>query len=264
MLHNQEAENCYWEVTKNISFPHGFFSRRGGVSKGIYEGLNCGPGSNDEPCNIRENRRIIANLIGKRRDTSIVSNYQIHSNIVTYVDHNWGDDRPQADAMVTDQPGLILGVLTADCTPIIFADMNNNIIGAAHAGWKGAFTDIIEATIQAMEKIGASRSSIVAATGPTIAQESYEVSESFRANFMTVSKKFDQFFTPGIDSEHFQFNLPAFIQAKLVSSDIHSFEQSQTDTYQSDDHFSYRLTTHKGESDYGRQLSAIMLPEAKL
>ncbi len=264
MLQNQEAENCRWEVTKNIPFPHGFFSRRGGVSKGIYEGLNCGPGSSDEPCKIWENRQIIASLIGKRRDTPIVSNYQIHSNIVTYVDNNWGDDRPQADAMVTDQPGIILGILTADCTPIIFADIKNNIIGAAHAGWKGAFTDIIEATIQAMEKIGASRSSIIAATGPTIAQESYEVSKSFRDNFITTSKQFDQFFIPGIDSEHFQFSLPSFIRAKLTSSGIHSFEQSQTDTYQSNEHFSYRLTTHKGESDYGRQLSAIMLPAKKL
>ena len=260
MLTIKQIDNFTLETSDNIAFPHGFLSRRGGVSKGVYEGLNCGPGSKDDQVNIMENRRIAASLISKRRDTPLVSAYQFHSNQAIYVDHDWGIERPKADGMATDKPGLILGILTADCTPVLFADQKNNIIGAAHAGWKGAFTGVIESTLQKMESLGASRTNITASTGPTIQQKSYEVSASFAETFLNQDNNFERFFINGIDSEHYQFDLPAFVKLQLEVAGLKNIRQSSTDTYASKDHFSYRRTTHKNESDYGRQISTIMLP----
>ena len=239
---------------------HCFFSRRGGVSKGIYGSLNCGPGSHDDPANVAENRRIVADHIAGRRDTPLVSVYQIHSAHAIYVDSDWGDDRPKADALVTNRPGIILGILTADCTPILFSDTQNNVIAAAHAGWKGALTGVIENTLKLMESLGSNRAYINAAIGPTIHQASYEVGLEFKETFLSHDSAYKRFFITGKDDSHLQFDLPAFVRHRLDMAGITSIWQSTTDTYSSQNHFSYRLTTHNNEEDYGRQISAIMLP----
>jgi len=242
-----------------ISAPHGFLSRQDGVSVGIYEGLNCGTGSNDDPDNVRENRRIAASLIAGRRDTPLVSCYQIHSDQVVVVSSDWGEDRPKADAMVTNQPGIILGILTADCTPVLFEDANAGVVAAAHAGWKGALGGILEETLTAMEGLGAHRDDISAAIGPTIHAPSYEVTIDFRDHFVGEDSDAEKFFLSGKDNKHFQFDLPGYVHQIINWSDVESIEHADIDTYASDNHFSYRRTTHRGEPDYGRQLSGIML-----
>jgi len=229
------------------------------VSQGLYEGLNCGPGSDDDPANVTENRRIAAESLSGDKNTPLLSCYQIHSNKVAVATSDWGEDRPKADAIVTDQPNLILGILTADCTPVLFADEKNGVIGAAHAGWKGAVYGVLENTITAMEKLGAERTSITAAIGPTIHQSSYEVTLPFKEVFENVGAANSRFFADGKDSDHFQFDLPGFVQNKLGMLKIGAIWNAGIDTYTSPDHFSFRRTTHKKESDYGRQLSAIMM-----
>lgn len=241
------------------SQPHGFFSRRGGVSKGLYESLNCGPGSEDDPANVAENRRIAAAEISGRRDTPLLSCYQIHSDKVVVATGDWGDDRPKADAIVTNRPNLILGILTADCTPVLFADEKNGVIGAAHAGWKGALYGVLGNTVAEMEKLGAARDHIRAAVGPTIHQASYEVTNPFLTDFEKEEAAYRQFFKEGKDAEHWQFDLPGFVLSVLGGLNLKHVWHTDIDTYSSTDHFSYRRTTHKNESDYGRQLSAIML-----
>lgn len=243
----------------HILAPHAFLSREGGGSVGLYESLNCGPGSNDDPDLVSENRRIAASIIAGRRDTPLVSCYQVHSNIAVEVTSDWGNDRPKADAMVTRKPGIILGILTADCTPVLFADADAGVIGAAHAGWKGALAGVLENTITLMEKLGSDRGSISAAIGPTIAQASYEVSADFEADFLDKNAAFSIFFTPGKDKLHRQFDLPGLVTHRLKKAGIKNIVDSGIDTYSSDAHFSYRRTTHRGEADYGRQLSGIML-----
>ncbi len=242
-----------------LPVPHAFLSAEGGVSTGIYQSLNCGTGSNDDPDLVLENRRIAASVIAGRRDTSLVSCYQVHSNVAIEVTGDWGTDRPKADAMVTRQHGIILGILTADCTPVLFADKRGGVVGAAHAGWKGAQAGIIESTVNLMENLGANRADISAVIGPTIAQPSYEVSADFEQDFLTEDEKNAGFFAPGKDDSHRQFNLPGFVAAQLSSAGIKSIHDCSVDTYASDSHFSYRRTTHRGEPDYGRQLSGIML-----
>ena len=242
------------------SLHHAFLSRRGGVSCGLYCSLNCGPGSNDDPASVAENRRIAASVISERRDTPLLTCYQFHSDQVAVATSDWGEDRPKADAMVTNRPGLILGILTADCTPVLFADEKAGVIGAAHAGWKGAFAGVIENAVNAMEALGAARKNINAAIGPTIRQTSYEVDQNFRANFIAQTQTSARFFAAGKDTAHFQFDLPSYVHSQLDACNLGSIWDSGIDTYASSDHFSYRRTTHKNEADYGRQLSAIMLP----
>jgi len=238
---------------------HGYFGRRGGVSSGVYSSLNCGPGSNDDPALVAENRRITASIISGRRDTPLLSCYQIHSANVVVATNDWGEDRPQADAMVTTHPGLILGILTADCTPVLFADEKAGVIGAAHAGWKGALGGVLGNTIEAMEKLGAARCNIKAAIGPTIHQPSYEVGPDFLQTFASSNPEYTRFFLAGADNAHKQFNLAGFVENQLKKAGISAIWNAGIDTYKSADHFSYRRTTHKREPDYGRQLSAIML-----
>jgi len=244
----------------NLDMPHSFLSRRGGVSSGLYASLNCGPGSDDDPSNVAENRRIAASEISGRRDTPLLTCYQIHSADTVVATANWGEDRPKADAIVSNRRGLILGILTADCTPVLFADHNAGVIGAAHAGWKGALAGVIENTIAAMEKLGARRNQITAAIGPTIQQQSYEVDTDFRAIFTKENKAFSTFFTPGAYLAHLQFDLPGFVCARLNESGVAHIWDAEIDTYSSPNHFSYRRTTHNREADYGRQLAAILLP----
>ncbi|WP_420429681.1 peptidoglycan editing factor PgeF [Kordiimonas sp.] len=243
----------------NFQSPHGFLSCDDGVSTGLYTGLNCGPGSSDEPRCIAENRQIAAQIIGGDNKLPVLSCYQVHGDTVALAEADWGDDRPKADAMVSNTPGLVLGILTADCCPVLFEDAANGVIGAAHAGWQGAIKGVLCQTIKSMETLGANRHTIQAAIGPTIAQESYEVGTEFYNRFVSESAGFSVFFKQGKDTAHYQFNLPRFVRNQLEAEDICGIWDAAIDTYASPAHFSYRRTTHRQEADYGRQLSAIML-----
>lgn len=239
--------------------PHGFLGRRGGISAGEMWGLNVGYGSGDHPELIRENRRLaIASVLP---GAELATVHQVHSPLSVYVEHRWHhDERPHADAMVTDRPGLLLGVLTADCAPVLFADVDAGVVGAAHSGWRGAFAGVNEATIEAMERIGAKRERIAAAVGPCIVQQSYEVDDGFRAQFLEQEAGNDRFFVmePG-GKPH--FNLSAYILDRLRKAGIEKSEALELDTYAEPERFySYRRSTHLGEPSYGRQISMIGLP----
>jgi YfiH family protein len=239
--------------------PHGFLGRRGGVSTGVLAGLNVGYGSKDDKEAIDENRRraIAALLPG----AELATVHQIHSPRVAVAERAWPiDARPHADAMVSVTPGLLLGILTADCAPILLADTEAGVIGAAHAGWRGALAGVAEATIDAMEKLGAERGRIVAAVGPCIAQASYEVDQGFQSNFVANDAANDRFFADGPSGKP-HFDLEAFVVHRLVSAGVGRVEALHLDTYADADRFySYRRATHRGEADYGRQVSLIALP----
>lgn len=239
--------------------PHGFLGRKGGVSTGICAGLNTGWGSDDDRAAIAENRRRAVEAVAP--GARLVALHQVHSAEALYAAAPWPDDaRPQADAMVTDRPGLALGILTADCTPVLFADRKAGVIGAAHAGWKGAFGGVIEATLAAMEARGADRADIVAAVGPVIARKSYEVDDAFARRFAEAEPENERFFSPGREGHH-QFDLEAFVLARLAAAGVTRAEALGLDTYSAPDRFfSFRRATHKGEGDYGRQISLIALP----
>lgn len=239
---------------------HGFYTRQGGVSGGIYSTLNCGPGSDDDDTCVTENhRRVGLHLSGS--GAPLVTLYQVHSADVVRVDAPFPtDQRPKADGMVTDRPGIILGILTADCAPVLFADPDAGVIGAAHAGWKGAINGIIEATVHAMEGLGAVPSRIRAAIGPAISQASYEVSEQFRNTFVKAAPPLDRFFKEGARPHHWQFDLEGYVRAQLDAAAVGRIDPLGRDTYSEEDlFFSYRRTTHRHEKDYGRQVSAIMI-----
>jgi len=236
--------------------PHGFLGRSGGVSAGILAGLNCGWGSGDDRESIAENRRraVTAILPGAK----LVTVHQVHSpNVVEAGD--WpDDDRPAADALVTDRPGVLLGILTADCAPILFVDRDAGVIGAAHAGWRGAVAGVAASTIAAMEKLGARRDRIVAAVGPCITQRNYEVDHDFAER---LGPDHDRFFTDGPAGKP-HFDLESFVVASLADAGLTRIEALGLDTYATPDRFfSYRRATHLGEPDYGRQISLIGLPE---
>lgn len=237
---------------------HGFLGREGGVSKGIFASLNVGLGSSDDRAALAENRRRAVDAVAP--GATLVTAHQVHSNIAVPVTAGLADDaRPHADALVTATPGLALGILTADCVPILFADRAAGVIGAAHSGWKGTLTGIAGATVAAMEALGATRENIAAAVGPCIAQRSYEVDSGFRDRFLADSPEHDRFFIPGRPG-HFQFDLEAMVARRLAAEGLRQIELLGADTYaQPARYFSYRRTTHAGESDYGRQLSVIAL-----
>ncbi|MCL5778442.1 peptidoglycan editing factor PgeF [Limibaculum sp. FT325] len=235
---------------------HGFFTRQGGISKGLYADLNCGPGSGDDPGAVAENRDRVAAHLGA---AALVSLHQIHSADVISVTEPWGSDRPKADAMVTDQPGIALGVLTADCAPILFADREAGVIGATHAGWKGAISGVAEATLDAMERLGAARARIVAMIGPTISQRAYEVGPEFVERFLDDDPDHARFFAGGTDGRA-QFDLPGFLLARMRAAGVAEAGWTGHCTYSDAARFySYRRATHRGEPDYGRLVSAIML-----
>lgn len=269
---------------------HGFFTREGGISEGIFAGLNCGPGSGDDGHKVRENRTRVAAFFGQRPE-KLLTCYQVHSADVAGMEapediwenpgnpSKWSTQeraepsalpiaavsrpeqgqRKKADALVTKTPGLVLGILTADCTPVLFADAQARVIGAAHAGWKGAIGGIVENTLLAMETLGAQRSRIVAAIGPTIAQASYEVDVGFQARFVEENAAYGAFFQPNA-AEKFQFDLPAFVRYRLTVAGVGLVGDVACDTYADEARFfSFRRTTHRGEADYGRQVSGIML-----
>jgi len=239
--------------------PHGFLGRRGGASEGLFAGLNLGVGSGDERAviDINRQRALAAATPGAR----LVTVYQVHSPIAVAVTAPYPDDaRPHADAMVTDRPGLALGILTADCTPVLFADPIAGVVGAAHAGWKGAFGGVIEATVSAMEGLGARRHDIKAAVGPTIARKSYEVDDAFLARLTSDDPAAERFFTDGRPGHH-QFDLEGYVVSRLADAGVLRVEALGLDTYSDPERFySYRRATHRGEADYGRQISLIALP----
>lgn len=239
---------------------HGFFTREGGVSKGIYASLNCGHGSDDATENVRENRGRIADKLSVERE-KLLTVYQIHSPTVVEVTEPWTPDTaPQADAMVTAAPGIALGILTADCAPVLLADKKARIIGAAHAGWKGAVTGVLEATIEAMIGLGAERQNIAAAIGPCISKEAYEVGPEFHERFLDDDGRNAAWFQPSENAGHFMFDLPGYVASRLEASDIGTVAALGHCTYQDEKRFfSFRRTTHRREKDYGRQMSALML-----
>ncbi len=237
---------------------HGFFTRHGGVSSGVYASLNGGTGSKDDPAAVAENRRRMAQHLGIDPARFLIP-YQTHSpeaHIVTEPDAA----RPRCDAVVTATRGLGLGVTGADCGMVLFADAAAGVIAAAHAGWKGALAGILEATLDAMERLGARRASTKAVLGPAIAQKSYEVGQEFAAAFLAASKSYGRFFAPSPRSGRFLFDLPGFIAMRLRAAEIGAFADLARDTYAEPDcFFSYRRSVHKNEPDYGRQIAAIAL-----
>jgi YfiH family protein len=239
---------------------HGFFPRTGGVSTGCYESLNSGIGSNDVPAHVVENRARMASAIGVLPDR-LISAYQIHSPVVVTVDAPWdANARPKADAIVTRASGLAIAVSTADCGPILFADGEAGVIGAAHAGWRGALSGVAEATIAAMERCGADRSRIVAALGPMIRQQNYEVGPEFVAQFAADDVSNERFFERAPRAGHSLFDLAGYIAARLARAGIGHVDDLGRCTYaEPETFFSYRRSVHRGEPDYGRHLNAIAL-----
>jgi YfiH family protein len=237
---------------------HAFFTREGGVSTGLYAGLNGGVGSNDDHAAVLENRARMASAMGVAPD-QLIGLYQIHSPDVIVVDGPFAE-RPKGDAMVTRVSGLALGVSTADCGPLLFADAEARVVGAAHAGWKGALSGIIEETVAAMERLGARREAITAVLGPTIGQNAYEVGPEFIDRFTEDDDANAVFFKPSAKPGHALFNLPGFIARRAEASGIGRFADLSLCTYADEARFySYRRATHRGEADYGRLISAIAL-----
>jgi YfiH family protein len=235
---------------------HGFLGRRGGISTGLYAGLNVGIGSDDDAEAVAENRRRATEAVlpGAR----LLTLYQTHSADVVRALTAF-DDRPEGDALVTDRPGLALGILTADCTPVLLADREAGVVGAAHAGWKGAIGGVTDAAIAAMEKIGARRDRIAAAVGPCIARSSYEVDDAFARRFEADDPANERFFAPGKPGHH-QFDLEAYVVQRLAKAGLARIEMLGLDTYgDADRFFSFRRATHRGEPGYGRQISIIGL-----
>ncbi len=238
--------------------PHGFFGRRGGVSTGELASLNCGLGSGEDPALIAENRRRVADAVLPGRELTGV--YQVHGNRCVVIDDTTDlAARPEADALATRTPGIILGILTADCVPVLFADRDAGVIGAAHAGWKGALAGVTDATLTAMESLGASRANIAAAIGPCIARASYEVDDGFVQRFTADDPANERFFAaakPG----HAMFDIAAYVAARLAAAGVTRIAIGGQDTYaEAEDYFSYRRACHKEENSYGRQLSVIGL-----
>ena len=240
---------------------HAFFTREGGVSEGIYASLNGGQGSNDSAEAVRENRAIMASHFGIAPDR-LVNVWQVHSPDCLIVEGPWPGDRPKADAMATRQPGLALAIATADCGPVLFADPKHKVIGACHAGWKGAFTGVVEATVARMEELGAQRDAIVAVLGPCIGPQAYEVGPEFVARFLEDGADHARFFKPSARDGHAYFDLHAYIGERAKRAGIGSFTDLGLCTYADAQRFySYRRMVHRGENDYGRLISAIMLTE---
>lgn len=244
---------------KNVR--HGFFTREGGVSEGIYSGLNVGRGSADQPADVDANRERVAAALGLP-GRPLATPYQVHSpDVVTISEPFSGLQLPKADAVVTATPGVIVGVLTADCGPILFADGTAGVVAAAHAGWKGAFTGVIENTVAAMIAAGATRESIRAVLGPSIGPANYEVGPEFEARFVAADPENGRFFAPSPRDGHFMFDLPAYVVQRLRRAGVEADSTGHCTYADETRFFSYRRTTHRREPDYGRQVSAIVLSD---
>jgi YfiH family protein len=250
------------EINRAVSLsdmPHGFLGRAGGVSVGVLSGLNVGLGSRDDRESIAGNRRIAIAALSPGAELATV--HQVHGATAIHAERPWAEaERPHADAMVTDRPNLLLGILTADCAPVLFADRRAVVVGAAHAGWRGALAGITDSAIAAMEQLGSRRENIHAAVGPCIAQPNYEVDEAFQARFVAADAANARFFVEGASGKP-HFDLEDYVVHRLIAAGVGEVEALNLDTYADESRFySYRRATHRGEADYGRQLSAIAIP----
>lgn len=241
---------------------HAFFTREGGVSNGLYRSLNCGFGSDDLPANVTENRRRICGTLNVST-RALITPYQVHGTDAVIVEKPWlREAAPKADGMATGVPGIALGILTADCAPVLFADTESRVIGACHAGWRGALDGIVDTTVAAMETLGARREQIRASIGPCIAQASYQVGPEFRDQFRAKNEQYNRFFKTDSDGR-FRFDLAGFVLDCLKSAGIANAGWVEHDTCADEERlFSYRRSTHHQEPDFGRGLSAIVLSEA--
>lgn len=252
-------------VSDGVPIFHGFFGREGGVSTGIYSALNCGSGSDDNPAHVAENRRLVAEVVGCE-PRNLLSLYQIHSDICLTIDKAYEEhERPQADAFVTDKAGIALGVLAADCGPVLFhgakAD-GSPVIGAAHAGWGGALKGVLGEAVASMVALGAVKDSIVACVGPCISQASYEVGVDFSVPFLEQDDENERFFKSAQKSGHLMFDLAGYNALQLAKAGVKKVLIKDLDTYFNEqEFFSYRRTTHRKESDYGRQISVVMIKD---
>ncbi|MDP6345828.1 MAG: peptidoglycan editing factor PgeF [Alphaproteobacteria bacterium] len=239
---------------------HGFFTREGGVSRGLHAGLNCGYGSADERAAVARNRAMVAANLAVA-DAHLLTTHQTHGTDVIIVSEAWAPGAaPRADGMVSRQPGIALGILTADCAPVLFADAAAGVVGAAHAGWRGALSGILEATVRTMAELGAAPARITAAIGPTIAQGSYQVGAEFHQAFVAADARHARYFAPSSEAGRWQFDLPAFVADRLAALSLAAVVDLARDTYdETAKLYSYRRATHRGEDDYGRQISAIAL-----
>jgi hypothetical protein len=249
-------------ATALAGIPHGFLGRQGGVSTGIHAGLNVGLGSDDDRAAIHENRDRAVRAVAPGSSGALVTLHQVHSAEAVIVTDPFPDDaRPHADALVTDRPGLLLGILTADCVPVLLADAGAGVVGAAHAGWKGALAGVTDATVAAMLSLGARRDGIAAAIGPCIARASYEVDDAFLRRFADAEPANERFFAAGVRPGHHQFDIEAYVAARLAAAGLGRVETLGLDTYANEARFfSFRRATHRGEPGYGRQISLIALP----
>ncbi len=239
---------------------HAFFTRPGGVSRGIYAGLNVGVGSDDDPAAVRTNRALTAEYL-QCSPEHLVTLFQVHSPDVIVVSEPVNGDRPKADGLVTDRPDLMIGVLTADCGPVLFADSKSGVVGAAHAGWKGATSGVLESTLDKMESLGARRENITAILGPTISATNYEVGPEFVERLVSLDRQNDRWLSPSQNAGHAMFDLPGYIVSRLARQGVIAQWTGQCTYGDEANFFSYRRTTHRGEPDYGRQLSAICLKD---
>ncbi|MBA5775757.1 peptidoglycan editing factor PgeF [Stappia sp. F7233] len=241
---------------------HGYFTRQGGISQGIYGSLNIGLGSDDDRAAVLENRRRIAGKLSASPER-LVSPHQFHSAEVTIADDAWAPGSgPKADALVTAKPGLALGISTADCGPVLFCDPEARVIGAAHAGWRGALHGVLEATLAAMESLGARNDRVTAVLGPTISASAYEVGGEFVDRFLSQDQGSDRYFSPSERTGHAMFDLPAYIVGRLRTAGVKKAGNLDLCTYGDEERFfSYRRATHRGEADYGRLMSAIVLKD---
>ncbi len=244
---------------------HGFFTRRGGVSGGIYASLNCGIGSSDDREHVHQNRAIVARVAGTAPE-KLLTLYQVHGDTCLTVTAPWPQaERPQADAFVTDRAGLALGILTADCAPVLFYGKKPDgapVVGAAHAGWKGALGGILESALAGLEALGAQPETIRACIGPCIGRRSYEVTAEFVTSFVKANPAYEDFFRSANQSGHMLFDLAGFCASRLQMAGLKHVSIQDKDTYaQAGDYFSYRRKTHRNEPDYGRQISVIMIKD---
>jgi hypothetical protein len=248
------------ETLGHSSLSHGFFTRQGGFSSGVFSSLNCGLGSGDDRDTVLRNRVLVAGTLDVPPD-HLLSAYQVHSADALVVSGPWeGAERPRADALVSASRGLALGILSADCGPVLFADTRAGVIGAAHAGWKGALTGITTRTLEAMESLGARKRHVTAVIGPMISQEAYEVGPEFPARFADADSFNHKFFGPSNRAGHCMFDLPRYIEHRLRSEGVGEVVNLGLCTFTDESRFfSYRRTTHRKEKDYGRLISAIAL-----
>jgi len=253
------AEPIFSKALIHDEINHGFFTRVGGVSSGIYQGLNVGLGSDDDRSDVLENRKRVADQLGAN-ELGLVTPYQVHSADVLLVDERWNqDERPQVDGLVCKTPDIAIGILTADCGPVLFQDTENGVVGACHAGWKGATGGVLENTISAMEVVGAEREHIKAVLGPTISVKNYEVGPEFVARLIGMDSNNQNWLKPSANENHAMFDLPGYIVNRLKAEEV---DASWTGHCTYDDEklfFSYRRKTHRGDADYGRQVAAIKI-----